>query len=347
VQRRAQQGRVGEIDRYLGAAREAIGRAANLTHRLLAFARRQTLQPKPTDPVALIRGMKEFVRRAVGPEIAVEIDLPERIWAVLCDANQLESALLNLCINARDAMPDGGRILVSAAAVRLDAGDLPAADGVKPGDFVEIAVADTGVGMTPEVLARAFEPFFTTKPLGQGTGLGLSQIYGFVHQSGGMLRATSAPGEGTTVRIYLPRHDDVATTAGAAPSLSTEQHASGGTVLLVEDDEAIRELAAERLRELGYRVLQAGDGAGALNVLAGGAAIDLLITDVGLPNIPNGRQLAEIARKDRPGIPVIFITGYAGSRLEGELEDRMEVMVKPFSMEALGQKVRAMIEAGR
>jgi PAS domain S-box-containing protein len=345
VQRRVAQGRIGEIDRYLSAAREAIGRAANLTQRLLAFARRQTLQPKPTDPAALIRGMKEFIRRAVGPEIAIEIDLPDRIWSVLCDANQLESALLNLCINARDAMPDGGRILVSAAAVRLEAGDLTATDSVKPGDFVEIAVTDNGVGMTPEVLARAFEPFFTTKPMGQGTGLGLSQIYGFVHQSGGMLRATSAPGEGTTVRIYLPRHHDVAATAGADVDPVAERHPGGGTILLVEDDEAIREVTAERLRELGYRVLQAGDGARALDLLADGAAIDMLVTDVGLPNIPNGRQLAEIVRKDRPALPIIFITGHAGSRLEGGLADRMEVMVKPFSMESLGQKVRAMIDA--
>lgn len=346
IERRVAQGRVDEIGRYLNSAREAVARAAKLTHRLLAFARRQTLQAKPTDVMTLIDSMREFIRRSVGPEIAVETALEGDEAIVFCDANQLESALLNLCINARDAMPGGGRILIETAAIHLSRQDLTAQDEVAPGDFVEIAVSDTGVGMTPAVMARAFEPFFTTKPQGQGTGLGLSQIYGFVRQSGGTLRVTSTVGEGTTVRICLPRHEATPTTTSAA-ACGTEHGPISGTVMLVEDDQEIRELAVQHLSELGYRVLQAADGAGALAILADAGKVDLLVTDVGLPNIPNGRQLAEIVREERPELPVLFITGYAGTRLDTLVEDRMEVLAKPFSFDVLADKIWAMMEAAR
>ncbi|WP_051329390.1 PAS domain-containing protein [Geminicoccus roseus] len=344
VQRRIAQGRVAEIDRYMTAARDAIDRAAKLTHRLLAFARRQDLQPRPIDPLALIRGMKEFIRRAVGPEVRVDLELGEGPWTVLCDANQLESALLNLCINARDAMPEGGRILITATEVRLTEKDLVEEDGLEPGQFVEIAVADDGVGMTPEVLERAFEPFFTTKPLGQGTGLGLSQIYGFVRQSGGWLRATSTPGEGTTIRIYLPRRNDlVATESEPLPSGPVPDRQEGA-IVLVEDDDAIREATAERLREQGYRVTPAADGTAALALLQRAGRVDLLVTDVGLPSIPNGRQLAEIARQQRPDLPVLFITGYAAAMLENSLDQRTQMISKPFAFDLFSRKVRDLIQ---
>jgi PAS domain S-box-containing protein len=344
VRRRIAQGRIDEVDRYLNGAREAIERAANLTHRLLAFARRQTLQARPTDVVQLVRGMKEFIRRSVGPEVQIEIGLQGRVGPVLCDPNQLESALLNLCINARDAMPGGGRILITVADVNLTAADLTERDDPPPGAFVEIGVADNGVGMPPEVLAHAFEPFFTTKPIGQGTGLGLSQIYGFVHQSGGLLRTSSTPGQGTSIRIYLPRHEGAAPVAAEPVQPATEVEETGQTLLLVEDDEAIRRVTVERLAEAGYHALEAADGREALAILSERRRVDLLVTDVGLPGIPNGRQLAEIARASRPGLAVLFITGYAGARLERHLGDGTELLVKPFSFDMLHAKVQALLQ---
>ncbi|WP_223861492.1 PAS domain-containing protein [Geminicoccus harenae] len=344
VRRRIAQGRIDEVDRYLNGAREAIERAANLTHRLLAFARRQTLQPRPTDAVELVRGMKDFIRRSVGPEVQIELGLQDQVGLVLCDANQLESALLNLCINARDAMPGGGRILITVAEVSLTAAELTERDDPPPGAFVEIAVADNGVGMPPEVLAHAFEPFFTTKPIGQGTGLGLSQIYGFVHQSGGLLRTTSAPGQGTSIRIYLPRHEGAPPVAAEPVQPVAAVDGTGRTVLLVEDDEAIRRVTVDRLAEAGYRTFQAADGREALAILSERRRVDLLVTDVGLPGIPNGRQLAEIARASRPGLAVLFITGYAGARLERHLGEGTELLVKPFSFDMLHAKVQALLQ---
>jgi signal transduction histidine kinase len=244
MERRIAQGRAEEVGRYIGLARDGVDRAASLTHRLLAFARRQALQPKPVELDKLIDGMAELIRSAVGPQVEVELHMGDGIWAVLCDPNQLENVLLNLAINARDAMPDGGRLTISMADVELAAAFLVGQEGAEPGEYVEIAVADTGTGMTADVLARAFEPFFTTKPSGQGTGMGLSQLYGFVRQSDGVVKLESVPGQGTTVRIYLPRHLGAAgqQTSGAEVA-RTVAEAISGTVLVVEDEVSLRAIS--------------------------------------------------------------------------------------------------------
>ncbi|MDO9714341.1 hybrid sensor histidine kinase/response regulator [Paracraurococcus lichenis] len=324
--------------RYLGAAHDAAERAAGLTRRLLAFARRQRLEPRPVDVAGLVAGMADLIRRTVGPGIAVELQLRDGTGSVLCDPNELESALLNLCINARDAMPEGGRLSICTEEVRLSAADIQ--DGeVAPGTYAELSVADTGTGMPPEVLARVFEPFFTTKPQGQGTGLGLSQVYGFVRQSDGLVRIDSTPGYGTTIRLLLPLHD-VVTMAAQAPGQSSALVAgTHGTVLLVDDEDAARGPAADRLRELGLAVLEARDGPDALRVLAS-VRPDLLVTDVGLPSGMNGRQVAEAAREHIPGLPVLFITGYAGTALP----PGVEVIGKPFDLDVLARRVQTILE---
>jgi nitrogen-specific signal transduction histidine kinase/CheY-like chemotaxis protein len=340
ARRRVAEGRAEETLRYLEAAREAAERAAGLTRRLLAFARRQQLDPKPVDADGLVAGLADLVRRTMGPGVGVELRLHDGAGCVLCDPNELESALLNLCINARDAMPEGGLLTVGTADVHLSAADTPE-DEAKPGKYVAISVADTGTGMPPEVLERVFEPFFTTKPQGQGTGLGLSQVYGFVRQSGGLVRIESAPGRGTTVRLLLPLHDHVGA-AGERKAPPPPRAVSRGTVLLVDDEDAARRPAADRLRELGYTVVEARDGPEALQVLAT-ARPDLLVTDVGLPNGMNGRQVAEAAREQLPGLPVLFITGYAGT----SLPPGVEVIGKPFDLDTLASRVQAILEAGQ
>jgi PAS domain S-box-containing protein len=351
MQRRIAQGRATEAVRFVDAARKTVERAAALTHRLLVFARRQALQPKPMDPDAVAEGMTELIRRTVGPSIRVELRLGDGSWLVQCDPNQLESALLNLAINARDAMPDGGKLTIATRQVRLSAAEVAHEEGAAPGDYVEIAVTDTGTGMDEATRAHVFEPFFTTKPLGQGTGLGLSQLYGFVRQSYGVVRLDSAPGRGTTVRFYLPRHGQAV--GGGAEDAKAEAAArppaddvGRGTVLLVEDEEGVRAVAAEHLRDLGYEVLEAADGPSALRALRSAAAsrLDLLVTDVGLPNGLNGRQVADAARERRPGLPMLLITGYAGGALEGQLAPGMAVLTKPFALDALAAKVWEMIE---
>ncbi len=342
MDRRIAQGRIEELGRYIAAARQAVDRAAGLTHRMLAFARRQSLQPRDVDPDALVKGMEELIRRTLGPEIELNLHLRDGSWPARCDPNQLESALLNLAINARDAMPDGGSLTIATADRHLSEADLADHEAIGPGDYVEMTVADTGTGMPPDVLERAFEPFFTTKPLGQGTGLGLSQIYGFVQQSGGFVRLESQPGVGTKVRLHLPRHvhpDDTqvadAASASAGPVGGTTVSA-GGTVLVVEDEKGVRDLIVEVLRDLGCEVRQAVDGPTGLRIVLSGEPLDLLVTDVGLPGL-NGRQLAEAARGARPGLPVLLITGYAGKALtEAELPQGMEVIRKPFQFELAG-----------
>ncbi|WP_338663040.1 PAS domain S-box protein [Pararoseomonas sp. SCSIO 73927] len=344
---RIAQGRVGEADRYISSAQGAASRAAALTHRLLAFARRQTLDPKPTDANRLIEGMGELVQRTVGPAIEVRKTLRPDLWVTLCDPNQLENALLNLCINARDAMPGGGALTVGTENLTLSAEAAPAR-GLRPGDYVSVSVTDAGVGMAPEVLERAFDPFFTTKPLGQGTGLGLSMVYGFARQSGGQVRIRSAPGEGTGVTIYLPRHL-AAAEEDEAPAGSAEapRARAGETVLIVDDEETVRMLVAEVLQDLGYTALEAGDGPSGLEILRSPRRIDLLVTDVGLPGGLNGRQLADAARTARPGLRVLFITGYAETAAVGDrLEPGLHVMTKPFAMEALAARIKAIIEGG-
>ncbi len=349
TRRRMEQGRAADAMRYVESARETVERAAALTHRLLAFARREALQPKPIEPDMLIEGMAELVRHTVGPGVQVELQMGDGVWTVLCDRNQLENVLLNLAINARDAMPEGGRLTISTEDVCLREADVAGQEGAAPGEYVEVTISDTGTGMTPDVLARAFEPFFTTKPLGQGTGLGLSQLYGFVRQSYGVVRLDSAPGRGTTVRLYLPRHGRAEDTEEVASAATADTPSAGadGTVLLVEDEAGVRELAAEALRELGYRVMEASDGPSALRVLhaSHGFRVDALVTDVGLPGGLNGRQVADAARERRPGLPVLFITGYAGSALEEHLAPGMAVIGKPFTLDALAARVQAMLEA--
>ena len=337
ARRRAAEGRIADVLRYLEPARQSVERAAGLTRRLLAFARRQRLEPRPVDPDALVAGMADLIRRTVGPAVRLELLLRDGRARVLCDPSELESALLNLCINARDAMPEGGQLSIATDDIRLTAADLVGQEGAAPGDYVAISVADTGVGMSADVLDRVFEPFFTTKPVGQGTGLGLSQVYGFVQQSGGLVRLESAPGKGTTVRLYVPQHAqvDVAERPSAAPAPDRAQ--PGKAVLLVDDEDIARDAAAERLRELGYRVLEAADGPAALHLLDGGAHIDMLVTDVGLPNGMNGRQVAEAVRERRPGIPLLFITGYAGT----DLPPGSEVIDKPFDLDTLALRVQA------
>lgn len=311
LQTRLRQGRFSDVDRYVAAAQGASKRAAALTHRLLAFSRRQTLDPKPTDVNRLAMGMEELVRRTVGPQITLEVVTAAGLWPALIDSPQLESALLNLCINARDAMPEGGRITIETANKWLD--DRAARErDLPPGQYISLCVTDTGTGMTPDVIEHAFDPFFTTKPIGQGTGLGLSMVYGFARQSGGQVRIYSELGEGTTMCLYFPRHyvgEAEAVDPGwrGAPMASS----TGQTILVVDDEPTIRMLVMEVLDDRGYAVIEAKDGPTGLAALQSNARIDLLITDVGLPGGMNGRQLADAARATRPGLKILFITGYA------------------------------------
>ncbi len=344
IDRRIEQGRSGEAARFLDSARRTVERASALTARLLAFARRQSLQPRPVVPDALIEGMADLFRQTVGVGVAVELDLKGDAWMVQCDPSQLENALLNLVINARDAMPSGGRLLIATRCVRLADSEIVGQEGARSGEHVEISVADTGVGMDDVTRDLAFDPFFTTKPLGQGTGLGLSQLYGFVRQSGGVIGIESAVGEGTTVQVSLPRHQE-AEAGEEAPAPGPEPVEAGrhDVVLLVEDEDVVRSVAAEQLRDLGYRVLEARDGVAALQLLQANSPVDLLVTDVGLPGGLNGRQVADQARESRPALPVLFITGFAGNVLREQLAPGMEVIGKPFALDALVAGVQRLV----
>ena len=348
MQTRIAQGRVKDVDRYVTAAQDAARRAAALTHRLLAFSRRQTLAPKPTDVNRLALGMEDLIRRTVGPAIEFEsLAAAADLWPTLIDPGQLENALLNLCINARDAMPDGGKLTIEAGNRRLDQRAAQGRD-LTPGQYVSLCVSDTGTGMPPEVIAKAFDPFFTTKPIGMGTGLGLSMIYGFAKQSGGQVRIHSQVGQGTTVCLYLPRHLGEADGVELAPDLADAPRAKDGqTVLVVDDEPTIRMLVAEVLEDLGYRAIEAADGAAGLQVLGSGVRIDLLVTDVGLPGGMNGRQVADAARVARRDLKVLFITGYAENAVlsHGHLDPGMHVLTKPFAMETLASRIRELIDA--
>jgi PAS domain S-box-containing protein len=349
LQTRMAQGRLTDLDRYINAAQGAAKRAAALTHRLLAFSRRQTLDPKPTSVNALVAGMEELVRRTVGPAITIEVVGAAGLWTALVDPNQLENALLNLCINARDAMPEGGRITIETANKWLDIRAARERD-LDPGQFLSLCVTDTGTGMSPEVIARAFDPFFTTKPIGEGTGLGLSMIYGFARQSGGQVRIYSELGQGTTVCLYLPRHYGSAQERDAEADLAHAPRAEQGqTVLVVDDEPTVRMLVTEVLEDLGYTAIEAADGPAGLKVLESDVRLDLLVTDVGLPGGMNGRQMADAGRVVRPGLKVLFITGYAENAVlgNGYLEPGMQVLTKPFAMEALAGRIRELIAEGR
>jgi PAS domain S-box-containing protein len=342
---RLSQGRVQDVERYMTAAQGAARRAAALTHRLLAFSRRQTLDPKPTDVNRLVAGMEELIRRTVGPAIAVETVGASSLWPALVDAPQLENALLNLCINARDAMPDGGRITIETANKWMDRTAARQHD-MPEGQYLSLCVTDTGTGMPPEVKARAFDPFFTTKPIGQGTGLGLSMIYGFAKQTGGQVRIYSEVGQGTTVCIYLPRHHG-STESDKTETLVREQVEAGRgeTVLVVDDEPTVRMLVTDVLQELGYSALEAADSATGLKLLQSNTRIDLLVTDVGLPGGMNGRQMADAARVGRPGLKVLFITGYAENAVvgNGHLEPGMAVLTKPFAVDGLAVRIKELI----
>ena len=347
VKYRIAAGRHLETDRFIDAAVNSADRAAALTQRLLAFARRQALNPQSVDVNQLIRGMEDLFRHTLGEQVELEVALFEGVWPALTDANQLEIALLNLAINSRDAMPEGGRLTIETATATIGPDAVQRdADDIEPGDYTVICVRDTGFGMQQDTLSKVFDPFFTTKPLGQGTGLGLSMVYGFIKQSHGHIRLESERGKGTTVSLYLPRHSGKpsrkATTTARQPAL----RGSGETVLLVEDDPSVRLLIAEVLRELGYASLEAVDSEIALGILKSDARVDLMITDIGLPGI-SGRQLANIAREYRPNLKVIFVTGYiehAADRV-APLPPGMEVLTKPFALDLLARQIQNMIEA--
>lgn len=349
MRRRGLDGQRTELERYIGVAQGAVKRAAALTHRLLAFSRRQTLEPKPLNANRLVSDMEELLRRTLGPQIALEVVAAVGLWNVHADPSQLENALLNLCINARDAMPEGGKLVIETANRWVDARTAQERD-MPMGQYVSLTVSDNGVGMAPEVVARAFDPFFTTKPIGMGTGLGLSMIYGFAKQSGGQVRIYSELGRGTSVSIYLPRHDAQEEAASEPVEATLAPRADqGDTVLVVDDEPALRMIIVEVMRGLGYATLEAGDGAGALRILQSPRQrIDLLVTDVGLPGGMNGRQVADAARSARPGLKVLFITGYAENAVlsHGHLDPGMHVMTKPFEMDVLARRVKALIESG-
>lgn len=369
IEQRLSAGRT-DIAPFAATARAAVDRAASLTRRLLAFARRQPLKPERADLNLLVVGLWDLLGRSVGEEIRLERRLAEPLWPVHADVNQIESALLNLVINARDAMPDGGCVTVETANASLRPADLVNDPGVEPGDYAVLTVRDSGAGMPPDVLARVFEPFFTTKPIGQGTGLGLSQLYGFARQSGGFVRIDSAVGRGTAVHLHLPRDHAAGGQSAPAPAPATVPapsagRAGRGTVLVVEDEELVRMLLVEVLEGDGYTVLEAADGTTALTRLGEAAAkreganrdgagppVDLLVTDVGLPGL-NGRQLAEAAQARYPDLRVLFLTGYAFQALDdrpGDGEDglgrNMRMLAKPVAVDAFRAMVRSMLSDG-
>lgn len=339
IRRNIGAGRLERVDRYIDAANASAQRAAALTSRLLAFGRRQSLDLRTLDVNALVCSMNELLDRTLGEQTVLETHLNPELWAASSDANQLESALLNLCINARDAMPSGGKLVVETDNVHLDEHYAIDHPGLAPGDYVVLSVSDTGIGMSASTLEKVFEPFFTTKPVGQGTGLGLSMIYGFARQSGGHVHIYSELGVGTSVKFFIPRSHQ-----GIEPVHAPKTKTIGGQgemVLVVEDDPSVRLIVTEVLGEIGYRVIEALDAASALPILQSNKDIDLLITDVGLPGI-NGRQLAEIARQTRSELKVLFITGYAQNAAvrSGFLDKGMDMMTKPFAMDALAMKIR-------
>ena len=346
IQRRIAQGRTVGLDRFIQGATTAAGRAAALTHRLLAFSRRQPLDPRPVRVNPLITSIEDLLRRTLGEQTELEMVLGGGLWRTLCDPNQLENAVLNLAINARDAMPDGGRLTIETANAHLDNAYAARQRDVKPGQYVCLSVTDTGVGMTPETIARAFEPFYTTKPIGQGTGLGLSMIYGFARQSEGYAKIYSEVGKGTTLKLYLPRHRGEEEAEEVPPEIGEAHVAEAGeTVLVVEDEPVVRGLIVEVLGELGYATLEAGDGPAGLDILQSRRRIDLLVTDIGLPGL-NGRQVADAARLLRPALRILFMTGYAenAALASGFLEPGMAMITKPFAMEAFATRIRTILE---
>ena len=346
LRRRLARGRTEDLDSLIDLGVTSANRAAGLTHRLLAFSRRQSLDSKPVAMNTLVTSMGELLQRSLSESIQLEMQLSDQLWVAEADPNQLESALLNLVLNARDAMPHGGRLRVETFNRQLDRAFTQAHDNLEPGDYVVLRVSDNGCGMPEAILSRVFDPFFTTKPIGQGTGLGLSMIYGFTKQSHGHVTLDSELGRGTEVSLYLPRFagDMQAEHPGDPQQQAVARN--GETVLIVEDDPAVRVLVSEVLSELGYAFLEAGDARSAMPILDSPQRIDLLISDVGLPGM-NGRQLAEIGRQIRPELKVLFITGYAehAAARGGFLDPGMQLITKPFTFDLLTNTVREMIKA--
>jgi signal transduction histidine kinase len=338
----------GPLDHALQGARSA----AQLTHQLLAYSRRQALDPKRLDLNATVKGMSELLRRTLGETINIETVLAGGLWPVFADANQLENAVINLAVNARDAMPDGGRLTIETANTYLDENYVAQFGDISPGQYALLGVSDTGAGIPTDVLQRAFEPFFTTKGVGKGSGLGLAMVHGFVKQSGGHIRIYSEVGHGTAVKIYLPRlmqAETASATPAAAISRPTDKEAparSGETILLVEDNDGVRAYTKSALEELGYRVLEAADAAEARRLLESSPAIDLLFTDVVLPGGTSGRQLADEIVRERPSLPVLFTTGYTRNAIihHGRLDSNVNLLSKPYTQQDLARKIRQLLQ---
>ena len=343
------------LSRPLDMALRGARSAAELTHRLLAYARRQPLKPERVALNHLVANMSDILRHTLGRAISVETDLAPGLWPTFADANLVESAILNLAINARDAMPDGGRLTIATANTYLDEAYVTPLGDVAPGPYVMLSVTDTGTGIAPDVMQKIFEPFFTTKPVGQGSGLGLPMVHGFVKQTGGHIRILSEPGHGTSVRIFLPRlstTDEAAEAAppaddGAAAATATER--AQGTILLVEDNEGVRAFTRAALEEAGYRVVEAGDAEAALHALSGNPPFDLLFTDMVLPGGVSGRALADRIRKQHPTLPVLFTTGYAPDAIfrQGRQEAGIELLTKPYTQQELTRKIEATLKTAR
>ncbi|WP_174362877.1 PAS domain-containing protein [uncultured Caballeronia sp.] len=345
IQRLVSMRRTDGLERYCSMAMSSAQKAAALTHRLLAFSRRQPLDPIPVDANELVASLADLLRRTTGEMVDIVLKLDGTPCKTVCDANQLESALLNLSINARDAMPNGGTLTISTSHESIDEPHAAQRE-LKPGRFICIAVTDSGEGMPPDVVRQAFEPFFTTKPLGQGTGLGLSMVYGFAGQSGGFASISSQLGQGTTIRLYLPETDRKDSPDHAPVTLAQLHESSGETILVVEDESDVRRLLVEVFSDAGYTVLQAADGPSGLEILRSPVRIDLLVSDVGLPRI-NGRQMADAAKLLRPHLRILFMTGYAEMAVApgGFLGEGMQMITKPFSIEAIVNRVQGLLGA--
>lgn len=345
VRRRLAEGRTDDVERFMTSATNSSTRAAALIHRLLAFARRQSLDSKAVNISQLVESMEEMLRRTLGEQLGLRVVTGKDVWHARSDENQLESAILNLAINARDAMPEGGTLTIETSNEVLDEAYTSNHDGLNPGEYAVVSVTDTGMGMPADVLAKAFDPFFTTKPIGQGTGLGLSMIYGFTQQSGGHVRIESEPGRGTTVKLYLPRDTIALEAPMPAVTPAAIPQGAGEVVLVVEDEPAVRMLVVEELHDLGYTTIEAATGLAAIPILESSRKIDLLVSDVGLPGM-NGRQVAEIARQHRPHLPVLFMTGYAeNAAVRSEfLAAGMEMIAKPFALDELATRICAILD---
>ncbi|WP_242126962.1 CHASE3 domain-containing protein [Sphingobium sp. Sx8-8] len=347
ARRRLAAGTDPRVTKSIDNAAEGAQRAAQLTARLLAFSRQQPLDPQPTDVNKLVGGMSELLRRTIGESIRVETVLAGGLWRASIDAGQLESAIINLCVNSRDAMPAGGRLTIETANAHLDDAYAAGQSDVAPGQYVMVSVTDNGTGMPPDVVDRAFDPFFTTKGVGKGTGLGLSQVFGFIKQSRGHVKIYSEPGEGTVIKIYLPRHYGAEAAAGTVAAVATElpRAREEEIILVVEDEERVRHMSVDSLRELGYTIVQASDGEQALEMLAIQPRIDMLFTDIVMPGI-NGRELADRARKTRPALKILYTTGYTRNAIvhNGMLDPGVSFLAKPFTLDQLAMKVRQVLD---